>query len=242
MRDSCCTAFMSKQQRHDCPSTMQHIIGRAVNGEFLFPSERYSQIFWNELGTKSIEFGVDILALFLLGNHYHALLRGERAAISDTFHRALSRLANTLNKDHERRGALVGRRFKSIPIVDDNHHFNVIQYVPMNPVHHKLARDPAQWHWSTHAILIGMRPAPDWFDRNRALRAFGFADPESYNRFVLSGTHLELPPLTMADFKRRNIRRLAMQGSTTQEIAALSGLSQRQIQRLLKGSVAEGSA
>ena len=233
---------MPKQNRHNCPDTMQHIIGRAVSGEFLFPSERYSQIFWNELGAKSVEFGVDILALCLLGNHYHALMRGERDAISSTFHRALSRLANTLNKDHERRGALVGRRFKSIPIVDEDHHFSVVKYVPMNPVRHKLIDDPSRWLWSTHPILIGKRSAPDWFDRNRSLRAFGFPDAERYNRFVLSDTPLELPPLTMTDFKRRNIRRLAMEGNTTQQIATVSGLSQRQIQRLLKGSVAEDSA
>lgn len=218
---------------------MLHVIGRCVHGDLLFPDDDNAQLFWSELGYRSLEFGVQILAVCLLGNHYHLLVRGEAEPLAETMHRALSKLANVRNRRAERRGALVGRRYNVVEIDDEWHERRVIRYVPMNPVLHQLARDPAAWTWSTHPILIGQRAAPVWFDRTAVLKAFGFLDAKAYERFVLEASPLELPPMSQAEAKRHRVLVLARTGLSAERIAELTGFSQRHVHRLIAVSAVE---
>ncbi len=224
---------MAKHRRYDYDNRILHVVGRSVHTDVLFPDPDFSRMFWNELGNRSLEFGVDILAICLLGNHYHLLVRGKPGPLADTMHRTLSKLANTRNHRHDRRGALVGRRYQVLPVKDPAHAHRVIRYVPMNPVHHGLTLDPAKWRWSTHSILIGKRPAPEWFDRAAALRAFGFPDARAYNRFVLQGTPLELPPMTPSELKQHRVLVLAQHGLGVSQISDLIGYSPRHVRRLI---------
>lgn len=229
---------MSKKRRinHD---GMVHVIGRSVHDNKLFSTDSYASLFWNEVGLRSVEFDIRIVALCLLGTHYHMLAFGSAKGLWETLHRAHSKLANVLNLKEERRGALIGRRYNAIGINDEAHAMNAIRYVPMNPVHHRLHTDPAKWRWSTHRILVGVEQAPAWFDSNAALRSFGFADSESYNRFVVGGTHLEPPPMTPSDLLRHRARGLALYGIKTKGIAENLGISERHVRRLMLGSAVE---
>ena len=135
-----------------------------------------------------------------------------------------------------RRGALVGRRYSVVPIVDDLHARHCIRYVPLNPVLHKLERDPAKWRWSTHAILTGRRDAPPWFDRDRALRCFGFRSGAEYERFVLADTPLALPPMTPREARDHRVLLMAQVGIPLAEIATRFGLSERHVSRIVATS------
>ncbi|MGI9187522.1 MAG: hypothetical protein ACR2J9_08435, partial [Gaiellales bacterium] len=227
-------AAVSKSTRHDHGNRMLHVIGRCVFGDDLFPDDRYARIFWSEVGYRSLEFDVQVLAMCLLGNHYHLIVRGNPAGLSQTMHRALSKLANTRNREEERRrGALVGRRYDVVPCDDRRHEANVMRYVPMNPVLHRLARDPAKWVWSTHAILAGKRVAPDWFDRARVLDAFGFEHAQEYERFVLAGTRVQVPPTNRRELEHHRVRVRAEAGLSVEEIARTTGFSTRHVRRIL---------
>lgn len=226
---------MAKPTRLDHGDRMLHVIGRAVHDDSLFPSDDYARVFWDEVGRRSLEFGVDVLAMCLLGNHYHLIARGQPESLSATMHRALSRLANTRNHLDERRlGALVGRRYNVVGVRDERHKANLIRYVPMNPVRHGLARDPSKWVWSTHSILLGKRVAPDWFDRSKVLDAFGFEGPEEYERFVLSGAPLQRPPMTEREVRLHRVLVLADAGLTSREIAITTGFSESYVRRIVK--------
>ena len=80
-----------------------------------------------------------------MGSHYHRLAKGSAEDLADSLHRAHSKLANVRNFYEDRRGSVFGRRYKVITIADELHAHRVIRYVPMNPVHHKLSKDPARW-------------------------------------------------------------------------------------------------
>jgi REP element-mobilizing transposase RayT len=227
---------MAKAIRHDGGGRMLHVIGRAVNGDLLFPDDDDAQRFWNELGYRSLEFGVQILAMCLLGNHYHLIVRGEAGPLADTMHRALSKLANVRNKREGRRGALVGRRYDVVHPNDALHTSRLIRYVPMNPVHHKLAEDPARWVWSTHSILLGKRVAPEWFDRAEVLRSFGFVDAKAYERFLLAGTPLVPPPMTPLEVKHHRVLVMAQAGMSLEHMVEVSGYSKRHVERLIAES------
>ena len=228
---------MPKQKRFDHGRRLLHIIGRSVHGDMLFPNDDYAGLFWSELGGRAAANDVELSAICLLGNHYHLLLKGRPADVSTTMHRALSKLANVRNRREEkRRGALVGRRYSVVPIVDDLHARHCIRYVPLNPVLHKLERDPARWRWSTHAILTGRRDAPPWFDRDRALRCFGFRSGAEYERFVLADTPLALPPMTPREARDHRVLLMAQVGIPLAEIATRFGLSERHVSRIVATS------
>lgn len=228
---------MPKATRRDHGRRLLHVIGRSVHGDMLFPDVDHSGLFWSELGTQAQEHGVELSAMCLLGNHYHLLLKGRPEAISTTMHRALSKLANVRNRREERRrGALVGRRYHVVAIADKMHARRCIRYVPLNPVLHKLARDPAGWRWSTHGILVGRREAPLWFDAERALRSFGFRSAQEYERFVLADTPLALPPMTEREARDHRILVMAQVGISLDEIASRTGLSARHVSRIVATS------
>ena len=228
---------MAKRTRDDHGTRLLHVIGRCVHDDELFPSDFYARLFWGEIGGRSLEFGVDILSVCLLRNHYHLIVRGQPDALADTMHRGLSKLANVRNRIEERRrGALVGRRYDVIPVQDGRHAANLIRYVPMNPVLHRLARDPADWRWSTHAILIGRRPCPEWFDRRKALSAFGFHDAAAYERFVLAGTPLYRPPVNPREVREHRVLVMAEAGVGLSAIRDAVGLSERHVRRIIASS------
>ncbi len=229
--------LMAKARRYDHGNRMLHVISRSVHEDELFPTDRFARLFWNEVGQRSLEFDVRILAMCLLGNHFHLILKGEPAAIANTMHRGHSKLANVRNReDEKRRGALVGRRYNVVPVRDELHARRVIRYVPMNPVLHKLASDPAKWRWSTHAILVGKREAPEWFDRHAAIREFGFPDAASYERFVLQDSPLEPPPMSKAEARQHQVLVLAQYGLTIDHIADVSGYTPRHVRRIIAQS------
>ncbi len=227
---------MTKAIRYDGGGRMLHVIGRAVNKDLLFPDDDDAQRFWTEIGYRSLEFGVQILAMCLLGNHYHLIVRGDAEPLADTMHRSLSKLANVRNMREGRRGSLVGRRYNVVHPNDAVHTNRLIRYVPMNPVRHKLAKDPAAWVWSTHSILMGKRVAPEWFDRAEVLRAFGFVDAQAYERFVLADTPLVPPPMTPKELKHHRVLVMAQAGMSLGDIVEVSGYSERHVKRLIAAS------
>jgi len=227
---------MAKAIRQDGGGRMLHVIGRCVSRDLMFAGDDDAQRFWSEVGYRSLEFGVQILAMCLLGNHYHLIVRGNAEPLADTMHRSLSKLANIRNKREGRRGALVGRRYQVVHPEDALHTSRLIRYVPMNPVVHKLATDPARWVWSTHAILLGKRVAPEWFDRDEVLRAFGFVDADQYERFVLAGTPIVPPPMTRLELKHHRVLVMAQAGMPLEQIVDMSGYSERHVLRLIADS------
>ena len=230
---------MAKAIRYDDGGRMLHVIGRSVNNDFLFPHDNDAQCFWSEIGYRSLEFGVQIFAMCLLGNHYHLIVRGDAEPLAETMHRSLSKLANVRNRRDGRRGALVGRRYDVVHPKDALHMQRLIRYVPMNPVLHKLAQDPAKWVWSTHSILLGKRVAPEWFDRDEALRAFGFVDAKEYERFVVADAPIAPPPMTRLELKQHRVLVMAQVGISLEIIVKDTGYSERHVRRLVAQSAVQ---
>ncbi len=93
-----------------------------------------------------------LLAFCVLPNHWHSVLwPREDGDLSDY----MGWLTNT----HPRRwhlahgtvgtGALYEGRFKSYPILEDEHFFTVCRYVERNALRANLVTSPEQWRWSS---------------------------------------------------------------------------------------------
>lgn len=226
---------MPRRNRNHAEGALAHVISRGVHGDHLCPHDEASGTLWNAIGRYAKEFDVPILALCIMGSHYHLLTTAGDEAISEMLHRAHSKLANTRNVIEKRRGAVFGRRFNLVSVRDEAHRHRVLRYVPMNPVRHRLCKHPDQWFWSTHAVLIGRRRRPAWFNAASALDAMCFPDVAAYTKFVLAGSPHALPPMSKGQETQHDARLMAMYGASSKDIGAALGISDRHARRLANG-------
>lgn len=210
-----------------------HVIGRGVHGDRLCPSRSFGTLLFNSIGAWCKECEVEVIALCVMGTHYHLLAVGEPAAVSLALHRAHSRHANIRNHVEGRLGRVFGRRYRVISIRDDLHFERAVPYVALNPVHHRLCDHPRRWRNSTYAALAGERPPPAWFDRERALRRCGYRDGDDYRRAMARSRTLPAPPMSAGEMTRHHVESLAARGATPAAIADELGICERHVRKLL---------
>ncbi len=212
------------------------MIARCVAEDTLFPDWDSSRVFWNRFGSLAQEHEVSIGHICLMRTHYHLLVRAQPEALAKLLQLTHGKLAWHRNRDGQRRGTLFGRRYDVIPIESARHLLSVARYIPLNPVKAKAVADPRGWHWSTHRFLAGHVRPPDWYDVKAALRMVSFFDSRSYERWVLSETPLELPPMTQRELMDFRICELADYGMGKEEIAAVLHLGARRVRNVIGAS------
>jgi putative transposase len=101
--------------------------------------------------------GWDCLMVSLLTTHYHLVVR-TRDGLSHGMQRLNHGIVRSFNRRHGRRGALVERRFCSVPVVRDAHLIHLVPYVALNAWRAGLCDRPEDWSWSNYPGLIGIAP------------------------------------------------------------------------------------
>ena len=110
----------------------------------------------------------------LMTNHFHLLLRPERAQSISRILQSLT-VAHTwrYHKRHQSSGHVWQGRFKSPVIQDDRHLLVVLRYIEANPLRAGMVADPAEYRWSSF-LHHGLRqedsllsPFPEWDDLGR---------------------------------------------------------------------------
>jgi putative transposase len=134
--------------------------------------------------------GWEILAVCLLNNHYHLVVRTRDANISDGMRYLNSMYARGFNYRHGLTGHLFQRRYFADVIEDDDHLRETIRYVMLNPVRAGLCLTPDRWRWSTCAASLGMKPPDIPLDMARLRELFGSV--QALEKFLVDGM-LSLP-------------------------------------------------
>ena len=232
---------MARPRRRYAADLPVHIIGRGVHRDRLCPSYSTGVLLYNDIGRWCRQCDIEILALCVMGTHYHLLAIGQPDAFSLALHRAHSRLANIRNKAEDRRGRVFGRRYRVVSIQDDRHFARVVPYVALNPVRHRLCDHPRVWRNSTYAALAGDRPPPDWFDRERALHRSGFPDGDAYRRAMARSGKLPAPPISTSELTRHRVESLAAHDGTPATIANTLGISERHVRKIMRAITEAGN-
>ncbi len=190
-------------------------------------------LLYHDIGRWCRQCEIQVLALCVMGTHYHLLAIGDPDAFSLALHRAHSRLANARNKFEDRRGRVFGRRYRVITIRDDVHFARVVPYIALNPVLHRLCDHPRDWRNSTYATLAGDRRPPAWFDREHALHRCHFRDGDAYRAAIARSGRLPAPPTSAGDLTRHRIDLHTARGATPAEVAHTLGLHERHVRKVL---------
>ncbi|MBW1962970.1 MAG: transposase [Deltaproteobacteria bacterium] len=73
---------MAKPLRIEYEGALCHVLSRGNAGEYIFKDAKDRLTFLDIIGDACQRFGLDVFAYVLMDNHYHLLLRTNRANLS----------------------------------------------------------------------------------------------------------------------------------------------------------------
>lgn len=137
-------------------------MNRGNRKALIFEDECDRRQFLRFLMEASAEYGVLILLMCLMGNHFHLVVRTPHGNISEFMDKLEGRFAQYSNWRHQRVGHLFQGRFTGIVIENDVHLLTAACYVVMNPVAAGLVTRLDAWKWSSYSATAGIAPVPDY--------------------------------------------------------------------------------
>jgi REP element-mobilizing transposase RayT len=164
-----------------------HIYNRGNNRESIFKEEKNYQYFL-DLYRKYIHPISHLYAYCLMPTHFHLLVQikelgdidimyNDEKSLWMQFRRFLGTYTKAINKMYERSGHLFAGRYSRIYISDNNHFFELISYIHLNPQSHGLVSHFKFWPFSSYYAYIKR-------DRRSMLARDIFSDHELYNTIM----------------------------------------------------------
>jgi putative transposase len=131
------------------PGVAHHIVQRGSRRLQTFFSEQDFKLYKQILKYWIDKEGIQIIAYCLMSNHIHLVAI---PATSSSFHKGIGRAhlrySKYINLQQGWTGHLWQERFYSCPL-DDEHLFEAIRYVELNPVEAKVVTKPDDYVWSS---------------------------------------------------------------------------------------------
>lgn len=221
---------MSRRRRESFAGASYLVTNRGTAQTMIFRSDDDRRGFLALLGRFAPEFGVDVNAYVLMGNHYHLLTTCREPRLSEAMQVLGGVHARRFNAVHGRKGALFQGRYDVRLLRDERAVRAAAAYIHHNPVRAGLAASAAAYRWSSarahergrsalrwlstpSAANTGLRPpaphAPEgdldtWLDNAIAEAAFQASDSAVAVRFACTTDELYVVAPG-----RRNVVRLA---------------------------------
>lgn len=175
--------------RIEFPGAVFHVTSRGNERKLVFRDDEDRYAFVAVLARAVARWRWIVHAYCLMGNHYHLLIETPEPNLSRGMRQLNGEYTQSFNRRHRRSGHLFQGRFHAVLVEKETHLLELCRYVVLNPVRARLAREPAEWLWSSYRATAGRAKAPaflrtDWilaqFSPRRAARAL-------YEEFVARG-------------------------------------------------------
>ncbi|MCP4252845.1 MAG: transposase [Candidatus Scalindua sp.] len=153
---------MTRPLRIEYEGAFYHVLSRGNERKEIFRDDKDRSLFIEILGEMSARFSVDIFAYVLMDNHYHLLLRTNRANISKSIQWLGVTYTRRFNIKHRRSGHLFQGRFKSFLIENDKYLLILSCYIHRNPLRAGIVRRLVDYQWSSYKIYAYGKPSHSW--------------------------------------------------------------------------------
>jgi REP element-mobilizing transposase RayT len=144
---------MPKPSRIHAPGCVFHITARTQGHHPWFSEELRSRVA-TEIVEAARSAAMMLLALAIMPNHFHIVLRQGTSPLSHMMHRVMHRSAMLLKSAHKLQGHVFERRYWSGLCSSPDYVRRAIVYAHLNPWRAALCTDPAEYEWSTHALYV----------------------------------------------------------------------------------------
>lgn len=142
---------MPRHARQLSETGVYHVMFRGVNRDVILLDHEDHARFLYALALVKADSLCAVLAYCLMPNHVHLLLRTDAEPLALTMKRLGVRYASWFNRKYERSGHVFQDRFRSQPVEDDTYFITVVRYVWNNPVRAGLAHEPSAYRWNSCA-------------------------------------------------------------------------------------------
>ena len=167
---------MARPWRIEFEGALYHVLSRGNGREDIYYDDQDRHLFLKTVGEMSERFEIDVYAYTLMRNHYHLLLKTNRANLSKSMQWLGLTYTRRFNLKHSRAGHLFQGRFKSIIVQNDAYLMRLSCYIHRNPLRAGIVKRLADYRWSSYRSYGYGFTSPDWLKTGKIYSRFKGAD------------------------------------------------------------------
>jgi REP-associated tyrosine transposase len=178
---------MARPLRLEFPGAFYYVTSHGPGTRNIYRDSRDRRAFIEILGQVIERFKWRCHAYCLLGNRYDLLVETPDANLSRGMRHLNAVYTQYFNRRHQAAGALFQGRFRAIVVDPKAYLARLARHIVLEPVRAGLAKDLAEYRWSSFAATAGIGPAPSFLARAALLSRFGprqTAAAARYAKFV----------------------------------------------------------
>ena len=176
---------MPRPTRIQFPGAWYHVFNRGARRQKIFLDRSDRERFLALVGEASSEFGLEVHAYCLMGNHYHLLVRTPEPNLASAMKQIVGSYTKAFNARHGVDGPLFRSRYQSVVVDSDRYLLTVSRYIHRNPLEADITDDLRSYEWSSFPAFAGASDKPEWLHVGETLEVAGTAT--RYELFVETG-------------------------------------------------------
>ena len=154
---------MTRAGRRIAQSDIYHVVERGAGRRVLFEDDGDRKFFLEKLHDYAQDNKVLLLAMCLMDNHVHLLLKGKMDDLVCLMRSLNTSFARHYNGKHGHVGPVFQDRFASYPVEEDAYLMEVVRYIHLNPDRAGIGRCD-NYRWSSYAAYLKEHPAKELED------------------------------------------------------------------------------
>ncbi len=153
---------MGRAWRIEYEGALYHLMSRGNDGQCIYLNDADRNLFLETISEMSERYMVDIFAYVLMPNHYHLLVRTNRANLKKAMHWFGTAYTRRFNNQNSKSGHLFQGRYKSILIQNDAYLMQLSCYIHRNPLRAGIVSRLTDYKWSSYPIYAYAKKSPGW--------------------------------------------------------------------------------
>jgi len=147
-------------------------MSRGNDGQNIYLNDADRKLFLETVSGMSERFEVDIFAYVLMSNHYHLLVRTNRANLKKAMQWFGTTYTRRFNNRNLKSGHLFQGRYKSILVENDAYVMQLSCYIHRNPLRAGIVSRLIDYKWSSYPIYAYAKKGPDCLSTQLILANF----------------------------------------------------------------------
>ena len=163
---------MARAWRIEYEGALYHILSRGNEKQDIVLTDDDRKLFLATAGEMAERFDIDLFAYVLMDNHYHLLLRTNRANLCKSMQWFGATYTKRFNLRHNRSGHLFQGRFKNMLVQNDAYLLQLSYYIHRNPLRAGMVKRLADYKWSSYRAYAYGQSHRNWLNKKVILSQF----------------------------------------------------------------------
>lgn len=144
---------MPRRARQDLPTDYNHLMVHGFGEETIFDTKVKKEKYISLI--KAQNPGLTIYAYVIMDNHAHFLICQDPKTISPVMKSVNSSYSNWYKKTFDYKGKVFGDRYKTVPVLTDEHFYEILRYIHLNPYKEGLTDSGLNYPYSSFGEFFG---------------------------------------------------------------------------------------